>query len=212
MQPKYNFSIKQNSDKWIKEKLGKFSASSSADLLMKRVTAGYGNLINRIAEERVTNKSEEGRWRGNPDSRRGHEFEHKAIKRFEMENFISVKSVGIVVRDQWSSCSPDGLINDDGLIQIKCPIYKTQREYLRKLKKIIKDKGNIIKVIDTTYYKQMQFELFITGRKYNVFYSYHPNLKPIKIVVERDEETIKNIELRLKEAIKDVELNINELK
>ena len=43
----------------------------------------------------------------------------------------------------------------------------------------------------------MQFELYVTGRKYNVFHSYHPELPSFEFVVERDEAMIKAIHERV---------------
>jgi len=210
MKPKYRFDIDQNTDEWIAEKVGKFSASSGSDLLMDKKTKGYSNLIRKITEERITGKPCENKWSGNSFTERGHELEPIANESFQMETFEDIKSVGVVDHNDWCLCSPDGLINDDGLIQIKCPIFSTQWDYLDEIEKA-KEKKYEWKP-PTNYYKQMQFELFVTQRDYNYFYSWHPNLKSICVKVLRDEEMIKEIELRLKEAISEVKQNINKLK
>lgn len=205
MKPRYNFEIEQNSEEWIAIKVGKFSASSGADLLMDKKTKGYTNLIRKITEERITNKPCENKWAGNSFTERGHEFEPFAIESFEMETFKDVTRVGVVEHSDWCLCSPDGLVGDDELVQVKCPIFSTHWDYLDELKK-----NGVLKV-PTNYYKQMQFELFVTNRKSNYFYSWHPNLKPTCVKVDRDEEMIAEIKLRLKEAIQEVKQNIKEL-
>lgn len=199
--PRYNFDIKQNTDEWLAIKIGKFSASIAADLLMDKKTVGYTNLINRIVEERITGQPTESKtFTGNANTERGHEYEPLAREHYEFRSFNDVVQVGVVELDEWCLCSPDGLINDDGLIQIKCPIFNTQKTYLKELK------------VPTNYYKQMQFELYVTGREYNVFYSFHNYLPPVEIKVERDEQMIFEIERRLKEAKDEVMAEINFLK
>lgn len=199
--PIYRYDIDQNSDEWFEIKLGMFSASTCPELLMDKKTKGYISLINRIVEERITGeRCENNLFKGNAFTERGHEFESIAREDYELRNLIVVKLVGVVILDNWTLCSPDGLINDDTLHQIKCPIFSTQKEYLEK------------KTIPTNYYKQMQFELFVTDRKYNVFTSYHPKLKPLDITIERDKIMIEQIINRLGEAKIEVKKEIERIK
>lgn len=193
----YNFDIKQNSEEWEAIKVGKFSASIAPDLLMDKKNVGYTKLIDRIVEERITGQPTESKsFTGNVFTERGHELEPIAREDYEFRSFNDVVQVGVVELNDWCLCSPDGLINDNGLIQIKCPIFNTQKEYLKTQK------------VPGNYLKQMQFELFVTGREYNIFYSYHPYLPSVEIKVERDEDMIAEIERRLNEAINEV---INEI-
>jgi hypothetical protein len=199
--PKYRFDIQQNTEEWEAIKIGKFSASTCAELLMDKKTKGYRGLIDKIVEERMTGKPcESKKFQGNQFTDRGHELEPVAREDYEMRSFDDVNIVGVVELDDWVLCSPDGLINDNGLYQAKCPIFNTQKEYLKTRK------------IPTNYYKQMQFELFVSGREYNVFNSYHPSLPPLDIIVLRDEEIISEIKTRLEEAKKEVLEEIKFLK
>lgn len=185
----YRYDIKQNTDEWFEIKLGKFSASVAADLLMDKKTAGYKKLIDKIVEERMTGKATESNtFKGNQFTERGHELEPVAREDYEMRTFKDVVIVGVVELDEWTICSPDGLIDEDGLWQAKCPIFNTQKGYLKTQK------------VPTNYYKQMQFELYVSGREYNIFNSYHPYLPAVDIVVKRDDEMIETIKRRLTEA------------
>jgi len=187
------FDIEQNTDEWVQIKVGKFSASTCADLLMDKKTVGYTGLIQKIIEERITgNPSESKKFQGNSFTERGHEFEPLARNDYEIRTFSEVVQIGVIELDEWVLCSPDGLIDNNGLYQAKCPIFNTQLEYLKTQK------------VPTNYYKQMQFELYVSGREYNVFNSYHPSLPPIDIIVYRDEIMIKEIEKRLSEAKEEV--------
>jgi hypothetical protein len=204
----YRYDIQQNTQEWITAKLGKFSASSAAELLMKNTNEGYKNLIKRIVEERITGEPIEGRWNGNKFTERGHDFEPMAIERFELSTFTKVNRVGIVEMNEWVCCSPDGLINENGLIQVKNPIFSTQYDYLFDID------GNLTEISKppTNYYKQMQFELFITEREYNIFYSVHPKLPEIKIKIYRDETLIKEIQDKLVIAINEVQKRIEQIR
>jgi len=193
----YRYDIEQNTPEWELIKLGKFSASTADKLLMNEKNKGYQDLIGQLVEERITGKPCEGRFTGNEFTERGHELEGEAVQDYELRHLTATRKVGVVEYDEWVLCSPDRLIGDDGLLQIKCPIFKTQKEYLRTKK------------VPGNYYKQMQFELFVSGRKYNVFYSYHPFLSPFEQVIERDDQMINDIQEALKKAKNDV---LNEIK
>ena len=182
------YDFEQRSEEWFQVRLGKFTASKAADLLMKETTAGYNNLINQIVYERLTGKSPESFK--NDWMQRGTELEAEAIKAFELETFQKVRSVGFIEMDEWTGASPDGLINDDSLIQIKCPKFSTHIDYLLDNR------------VPSDYYKQCQFELMVTKRKYNIFMSYEPNLKTFISKLGRDEELISQIKIKLQKSIK----------
>ncbi len=197
----YRFDIQQNTDEWLAIKVGKFSASTCAELLMDKKTSGYKGLIDKIVEERMTgNPTESKKFQGNQFTDRGHELEPVAREDYEIRNFKEVKIIGVIELDEWVLCSPDGLIDDDGLYQAKCPIFNTQKGYLKSKK------------VPTNYYKQMQFELYVSNRNYNIFNSYHPNLPAFDVAIYRDESMIDEIKQRIKEAKQEVESEIKYLK
>jgi len=76
------------------------------------------------------------------------------------------------------------------LIQIKCPKFSTHIDYLLDNR------------VPSDYYKQCQFELMVTKRKYNIFMSYEPNLKTFISKLGRDEELISQIKIKLQKSIK----------
>jgi len=212
---KLRYDIAQNSEEWYDIKLGKFSASIAGDLLMDKKNKGYSNLIKKISEERMTGEAcESNSFKGNAFTERGHEFEPIAREDYEIRTFNEVKIIGVIERDDWCLCSPDGLIDDNGLHQIKCPIFNTQSEYLYTYNKY-KDTltaNELMCKISSTYYKQMQFELFVSEREYNIFTSYHPKLAAIDIIITRDEDMLRAIEYRLIEAKEEVVKRIELLK
>ena len=191
--------IEQNTEDWYQIRLGKITASRCADLLMDEKNKGYQGLIRDIAEERITKAPVEGKWQGNAETERGHMLEPFARYDFEMETFHDVELVGFVEKNNWVGCSPDGFVGAKGMVQFKCPIFKTQEKYLDTQK------------IPGNYAKQMQYEMYVCERDWNIFYSYHPHLKAVMIKLERDEEVIKEIERKLKIAKQQIKERINKL-
>lgn len=211
---KYNYLITQGSEEWFQIKLGKFSASTADSLLMDKKTAGYTKLINRIIEERITGVETESKsFTGNSFTERGTTLEPVAREDYEMRTFSEVVIVGVIELDEWVLCSPDGLIGEDRHYNAKCPIFSTQREYL---KTISENEGmtdnQLLYKLNSGYYKQAQFEMFVSGRKDSVFNSYHPHLPAIDLTIKRDEIMIAEIAKRIEEAKREIEIEINYLK
>ena len=196
---KYYYDIEQGSDEWHLLRCGRFTASGISNLFMGKSTAGYNNYINSVVYGRLFNETSEDSF-SNEWTIRGLELEPEAINHYELETFNKINRVGFVELNSWVGCSPDGLLGEDGLIQIKCPKYSTQIDYHLK--------GQIPK----NYYYQIQGEIYITGREWNIFYSYHPKLKPFVKKVKRDDKLISEIETKLNESIQIVKDRIELIK
>lgn len=108
------------------------------------------------------------------------------------------------------SCSPDGMVHDDGLIEIKCP---QKRNFINYSRQILK--GTPMIEISKQYYWQMQCQMAVTGRSWCDFVVYHHYISPVIVIrrVERNEEDIKNMLSRVKAAEEiiqnDIKLFIN---
>lgn len=184
--PVYHFDIEQGTDAWRAIKLGKVSASSITNCQMKDTTAGFRNYRARLVAERLTGVTEETFTSG--DMQWGIDQEEFARAAYELESLNDVAEVGFVDHASIENfgCSPDGLVGDDGLVEIKCPKTATHMDYL------------IAGVMPKDYVKQVQTQLSCTGRKFCDFISYDPRM-PIELQlfvvrVERDEEMIADIE------------------
>ena len=123
-------------------------------------------------------------WEGNKDIENGNEREPLAREFYEFITGEKVREVGFCFKDEKRNvgCSPDGLIGDDGLIEIKCPKASTLIGYRRKKK------------IPTAYVHQIQSQLWIMGRQWCDFLAWHPKIKHFQIRVERDEKYIAILE------------------
>lgn len=157
--------VLQRSPEWHALRLGKLTASKSGDM-MARTSKGWStsrrNLLMQLVLERVTGRSQE-RTHQTQAMQDGIEREPIALARYEMLTGITVQQVGFCSHDDlMAGCSPDGLIEDDGLISIKCPIEATHWEYLKT------------GVIPESYVWQMTHEMWLTGRQWCDFMSYQP--------------------------------------
>lgn len=192
------YKVEQNSDEWFALRRGKFTASTFKDLFMGENTQGYKDAIYKVAFERLTNTSPESFT--NEYMQRGTELEPEARAWYEFERNIDVVSGGFFEYNSWIGASPDGLIGEDGLLEIKCPKYSTMMDYLIK------------KELPKTYYYQVHGQLLVTDRQWCDFLAYHPSLPKFVLRVERDKKIDDEILDKLFEAIKKAETIINKLK
>lgn len=195
---KYHYDIAQNTAEWMGVRLGKFTASMFSDLFSKESTKTYQNAINKVVFERLTGELPESF--SNEWTERGHELEGEAIEAYELLKFNKVSRVGFVELSDWVGCSPDGLIGTDGLIQVKCPKHTTLIDYM------------LSGEVPNDYMIQMQGEMWVTGRKFNEFFVYHPKLRPVYMRVIRDEKMIAEIETKVERAINEATSRIKFLK
>lgn len=192
------YNIEQNSDEWMDLRRGKFTASSFRDLFMKTTTSTYEKAIYKVVFERLTGESPESFT--SEYMERGHDLEPLAVEQYEMIKFNDTYPGGFFELNKWIGASPDRLIGDDGILEIKCPAYNTMLSYLLK------------KTLPATYYYQVHGQLYVTGRKYCDFMAYHPSLKSLIIRINSDDEINKLIESKLIESIKLAKSIIKQLK
>ena len=131
---------------------------------------------------------------------RGTELEPEARAWYEFEKNVEVIKAGFFEYNDWIGASPDGLVGEDGLLEIKCPKYSTMMDYLIK------------KELPKTYYYQVHGQLLVTDRQWCDFLAYHPSLPKFVLRVERDKKIDDEILDKLFEAIKKAETIINKLK
>ena len=151
----------QGSEEWKVKKLGYFSASNASNLFSKPSTQAYQDLINNVVAGRCFGVLQESY--SNAAMEWGNTYEPFARNWYELETFNIVDEVGFIELNDFVGMSPDGLIGDDGLIEIKCPQLNTHTGYL------------INKVIPKKYYWQMQFQMYVSHRHWCDFLSFYPD-------------------------------------
>jgi hypothetical protein len=118
----------------IKRRLGKATASRMKDICKKQKNGGYyadrANYLKELVYERLTNR-EVNHFRTSA-MQRGIELEPRARATYELREGVTVDRVGFVDHPTllMSGASPDGLIGDDGGLEIKCPEYAVHQETL----------------------------------------------------------------------------------
>lgn len=190
--------FEQNSLEWHEIRRGKFTCSTLSDLFMDKKTKGYNEAINKVVFERLTGETPESYI--NDYMRRGSELEPFAREKYELETFNNVEQVGFIEYSDWFGYSPDGLIGEDGSIEIKCPKFSTLIDFA------------LTKRIPKEYFYQMQGGLLASERKWCDFVMFHSKMQLIIERVYRDENTIKEIERVLAESIEETTKRINQIR
>ncbi len=170
----------QGTPAWFDLKLGSVSASHFSSVLNKKT--GRGKYMAKLVKERLTGEREAGY--NNKDMDRGVRLEKVARRAYENAFDVTIRQVGFVEMDEYVGVSPDGMIGDDGLLEIKCPRLSVHQRYIAKGK------------LPTTYRAQVQGQLWVAQRQWCDFVSFCLESKtPLFWVrVKRDEEYILNLE------------------
>lgn len=189
----------QGTPEWLQAKLGKIGASSVADATARTKTgwgASRANLAARLVAERLTGNLTE--TYSNTAMQWGTEKEPEARTMYEFMHSATVAQVGLVLHPKidMSCASPDGLVGDDGLIEIKCPQTATHIETLLGAN------------VDGKYIKQMQWQMACTGRAWCDFASFDPRLPAEMQIhvtrVHRDIGLIKDLEAEVVVFLREV--------
>ncbi len=105
--------------------------------------------------------------------------EAESRKWFALAYDVDVQEVGFILGDDGvTGCSPDGLIGDDGLLELKNPTLATHADYLLE--------GGL----ELDYRCQCAMQMIVTGRKYVKLVSYCPPLDPVVVEVVQDAFTV----------------------
>lgn len=181
--------VVQGSLEWFMGRCGKHKASRSSDMLAK-TKSGWGasrdNYEGEIACELLTKKMEQSFVTAT--MQRGIDLEPKARSALELVLGLDIKTVGLCIHSTMDDfvASPDGLIENDGLVEIKCPNTATIIDY--HLKNEVPQK----------YILQIQSQLAVTEREYCIFCAYDDRLPADLSLfikkVQRDDKMIKMIE------------------
>jgi putative phage-type endonuclease len=166
--PKYHFEIEQGTDEWHALRRGVITASAISKLLTATYKPAANDtsraLLYQLLAERITGESDQSFY--NDDMARGHLLEPYARDLYA-KHFASVTECGFVtltISRGILGYSPDGLVGDDGLIEIKCPRPKT---HLRSM---------LTGEVPAEYVPQTQTGLALTGRRWCDYISYAPGL------------------------------------
>jgi len=171
--------VVQGTPEWEYARLG-IPTASQADRIMtprqlKPASAQREYLHQLLAEWIVGHPIDWGQ--ASPWADRGREMEAEARAAYEIVMGVDVQMVGLILTDDGMfGGSPDGLVGDDGGVEIKCPGLHTHIGYLL-------DPDSLA----DRYRGQVQALLWLTGREWWDLWSYHPELPPVRVRVQPDE-------------------------
>lgn len=169
-EPIHSWDVIQGTDDWNDTRRGIVSASNASKILGKRGKSEMVTYSYKLAAERLTDETEDSYKNANME--RGNEIEDQARAAYELKNDIDVEQLGFIQNSEWTGASPDGLIDLDGMVEIKCPLASTHA------KRINEDR------VPPEYIAQMQMQMWVSDRQWNDFVSFHPSI-PQKLFTKR---------------------------
>lgn len=153
---------KQRSEGWFQQRIGRVTGSNVGAILGLNPYKTADDVLREMVRAYHGAESE---FTGNVATEHGTFHEDGAQAEYEMETGNKVQECGFFPFGDWLGASPDGLVGDEGLIEIKCPFGKRKDE--KPEFKTAEDQAH--------YYAQMQIEMYCTGRDWCHFYQWAPN-------------------------------------
>lgn len=176
------FDCEQGSAEWFECRRGIPTASEFATILARGRDGGASKTrrtyLMKLLGERVTGEPMYNYQNDHMD--RGKEMEDEARDMYAFMTDAEPRKVGFIRNDE-VGCSPDSLIGEDGLLEIKTKLAHLQMEVL------------LAGEVPSDHMAQLQGQLWVTGRQWVDFVSYWPKAPPFIQRVQRDEAYIANL-------------------
>ena len=198
----------QRTEDWFSARLGKVTASSLYKVLAKTKTgygADRGNYMTQLVLERVTGSKAESYT--NASMQWGIDQEPFARAAYEASRGVMVDEVGFIPHPtiEAAGASPDGLVGDDGMVEIKCPDSKTALECW------LSDTP-----VEGKYFAQMQWQMRCADRSWCDYVVFDPRM-PAKAQlfvtrVMRDDEWLATTEAEVVKFLAEVDAKVAALK
>lgn len=196
----------QRTPEWFAARCGLVTASRAKDVMSKgrgsEPSKTRQSYIDELVSERLTGRSESF---SSAATDWGQEQEYHAVSAYEEASGEVIQVVGFMQHDTlMAGASPDGLIGDDMTVEVKCPFNSTR--HLRCFVEGMPDE----------HMPQVQFQLWITGRKACRFISYDPRIINEKLrlfttVAPRNDEYIARLEKEVIKVCDEVDKKVGEI-
>ena len=194
----------QGTAEWLAGRAGKVTASMISAVESKIDTASYKDYQAQLVAEILTGKPQ-GSGFSNEAMQFGIDTEPLARSAYEAETGRNVDEIGLCIHPtiERSGASPDGLVGDSGLLEIKCPKVATHLGYL------------VANVVPAKYKNQMMWQMACTGRDWCDFVSFRPDLPEhlqlFLIRFNRDNKRIAEMEAAVIKFLAGVDAMIDKL-
>lgn len=163
--------VEQGSEKWFDLKSGRITGTEFQVMMSGKTTKGYNTLLRKTVFESLYGVSLENDYTSEW-MERGSLMEMDARNWYEGEILSVVEEVGFVEIDDWFGFSPDGMIGNDGIVEIKCPKWSTHMDYMERDLKSLPPSPYKYQVIGPM--------AFINELEWVDFVSYHDILPPMR--------------------------------
>lgn len=196
--------IEQRTNEWFDLRIGKVTASSIYDIC-KKTKSGYSAYRKSYMNKKIfeTLSGEMFPVYETFAMKEGTRLEPIAKDVYMLENSCLIEDAGFIQHPsiERAGASPDGFIEEDGLIEVKCP----QPENFMN---ILLDRE-----IPEEHIYQMQFQMACTNRMWCDYFVYSSSLKrySVQIRVDRDNKLIELIENEIKIFLEEMDLKIQEI-
>lgn len=185
---------------WLRERAGSLGASQVAEALARTKSgwgAGRANVMARLIAERLTGQPMDSYQ--NADMLRGIELEPDAVVAYEFWSGNEAREVGLCKHPKidGTHASPDRLVGDQGMLEVKCPKTATHIDTL------------LLGKVPDKYIVQMQWQMACTGRQWCDHVSYDPRMPPEMQLwtkrIERDDKRIGGLEVDVEAFLEELE-------
>ncbi len=177
------FDVVQGSDEWLALRKGVPTSSRFDQIITPKtgvLSAQCENLIDELIAERLGVDEEspvtEPMLHGSNTEAEARRYYRHLASQAGWEAILTNGGFCKTDDDRWGS-SPDSLVCQDGILEIKCPLGKTHIRYLRE------------GVVPPKYLPQIHGSLIVTGRLWADFLSFRPRMKPLLRRVVPDDNT-----------------------
>ena len=171
----------QGSPEWGAARLGVTTASMCSKILTPtgRPSSARDEYVGKLLAEWALGEPVE-EFMGTYHTERGKGLEPMALAHYRFQHDADVRKVGFVFRDadRLAGCSPDALVGEDGGLELKCPSPGNHLIWWLH--------GTQTGEIPKKHMPQVQFSLWVTGRKWWDWMSFHPDLPPFLVRIAPD--------------------------
>lgn len=197
------FDCEQGTPEWHAARCGVVTASEFSTVLAKGRTA---NSVSETRKKLLAAKAAEiltgehvPTWDGNKHTERGHAMEAEVRDLYMASSELECTQVGFIRRGR-IGCSPDTLVGEDGLLEIKTKLPHLQIDAV------------LAGVLPPEHVAQVQGQLLVTGRQWCDFRSYWPGLPQLRVRVYRDMAYLSTLNQELQRFIAELDALVARLR